>query len=80
MLANSVNRYSVGDRTGGLVVGADGSVTIELPATPPPPERASANWLPVAADTPFYLMIRLYRPQPSVFDRTWLPPAIERID
>jgi hypothetical protein len=80
MIANSANRYSVGDRTGGLVVGADGSVTIELAATPPPPERTSANWLPVAADAPFYLMMRLYRPRPSVLDRTWVPPAIERID
>ncbi|MCY1669666.1 DUF1214 domain-containing protein [Novosphingobium sp. SL115] len=80
MIANNANRYSVGDRTGGLVMDRDGSVTIELAATPPPPERASANWLPVAADAPFYLMMRLYRPQPSVLDRTWVPPAIERID
>lgn len=79
MIANAANRYSVGDRTDGLVVGKDGSVSIELAATTPATGEA-ANWLPIAPDAPFYLMMRLYRPRQTVLDQSWVPPAIERIE
>ncbi|MCW1384922.1 DUF1214 domain-containing protein [Novosphingobium sp. KCTC 2891] len=79
MIPNSAGRYSVGDRTHGLAMDRDGGVTIEL-SSAPPAAGAAVNWLPVAPKAPFYLMMRLYRPRPDVLDRTWLPPAIERID
>lgn len=78
MIPNMAKRYSVGDRTDGLVVERDGSVTVELASTPPPDE-ASVNWLPVAPNAPFYLMMRLYRPRQAVLDRSWVPPAVNRI-
>lgn len=78
MIPNPASRYSVGDRTQGLVVDKDGGVTVELSSTEPAAGSA-ANWLPVAPEAPFYLMMRLYRPRPEVLDRSWVPPAIERI-
>lgn len=79
MIPNAVHRYSVGDRTDGLVADKDGGVTIEVGATAPV-DGATVNWLPVAADAPFYLMMRLYRPQGSALEQVWVPPAIRRVD
>lgn len=79
MIPNAANRYSVGDRTSGLVRDPDGGVTIELSAEPPAAVMPQ-NWLPVAKDAAFYLMLRLYQPDKEVLQRGWLPPAIERID
>lgn len=79
MMPNAAKRYSVGDRTPGLVREADGSVTIILSSTPPE-QGAAVNWLPVAAGQPFYLMMRLYEPQPIILAQRWTPPLIERVD
>lgn len=78
MIPNAIQRYSVGDRTAGLVKGEDGSVTVELSALPPA-ESDRVNWLPVAADAPFYLMMRLYRPKAPILNQEWTPPAIIRL-
>lgn len=77
MIPNAIARYSVGDRTADLVKDADGGITIELSATPP--ASGGGNWLPVAPDAPFYLMMRLYRPRGDVLQQRWIPPAIERV-
>ncbi|MDP3673807.1 MAG: DUF1214 domain-containing protein [Novosphingobium sp.] len=76
MIPNAIARYSVGDRTPGLVRDSDGSVTIVLAWDEP--REAGINWLPVGPG-PFFVMLRLYRPLPSVIDRSWRPPAIQRI-
>lgn len=77
MVPNPINRYSVGDRTAGLVTKDDGSVEIRLQNSEPP-AAAKTNWLP-APQAPFYLMMRLYIPGKAVLDRTWLPPRIENL-
>lgn len=79
MVHNPANRYSVGDRSLGLATDLGGGLTILLSAAPD--EAGSPpNWLPVPADAPFYLMLRLYQPRKAVLERRWLPPAIERIE
>jgi hypothetical protein len=78
MIPNRAERYSVGDRTAGLTRDADGGVTIIL-AAERPDDLPPANWLPVAANAPFYLMMRLYRPKPEVLEGQWVPPVIERL-
>lgn len=78
MVANPIDRYSIGDRTRGLVRNADGSVEILLQHAPPPAD-ARPNWLPVP-EAPFYLMMRLYNPRGAVLEGEWVPPAIERIE
>lgn len=77
MIPNPINRYSVGDRTEGLIRDADGGVSIILSADRSS-EDQEVNWLPIPKDAPFYLMMRLYLPQPVLLNQGWSPPAIER--
>lgn len=79
MIPNPIARYSVGDRTAGLVRGTDGRVTIEI-GSAPPSGGADVTWLPVQDKAPFYLMMRLYRPRPSVLDQSWAPPPVRRVE
>ncbi|QYG95163.1 DUF1254 domain-containing protein [Iamia sp. SCSIO 61187] len=68
------NRYTVGDRTPGLVRGEDGSLTIHLSHDEPSAaDGGTANWLPVPAGR-FVLMLRLYLPAEPILDGTWTPP------
>lgn len=73
MVPNSIQRYSIGDRTPGLVTGPDGSLEIVLQRDKP--RDPAANWLP-APNEPFMLMMRLYRPKQAVLNRAWSPPGI----
>lgn len=73
-------RYTIGDRTPGLVHGDDGSLELVLSHDPPPAGdgRAAANWLPVPADR-FVLMLRLYLPRREVLAGEHAFPPVERI-
>ncbi|MCI2956626.1 DUF1254 domain-containing protein [Agromyces atrinae] len=77
LVANPIGRYSVGDRTPGIVRAADGSITLTLSHDEPTDADARANWLPAPA-APFRPMIRLYSPRESVLDGTYRLPAIEK--
>ncbi|MFG2824292.1 DUF1254 domain-containing protein [Kitasatospora sp. NPDC048365] len=72
LVENPADRYSIGDRTPGLVYAPDGSLTLviqrERPADP-------ANWLP-APEGAFRPMIRLYEPGAAVLDGTYRIPPI----
>lgn len=72
---NPIDRYSIGDRTPGLVYGGDGSVEIFLQAEEPTDPVERANWLP-APKGPFYLLTRHYSPRAPILTEDWLPPAI----
>ena len=75
LVANPINRYAVGSETG-LVADADGSLTIQLRNTAPPPQSPQANWLPVPAG-PFSLTLRMYWPQDPVLNGSYVIPAVE---
>ncbi|MFO1376886.1 MAG: DUF1254 domain-containing protein [Steroidobacteraceae bacterium] len=77
MVENPIQRYSIGDRTRGLVRAPDGSIEILLQHDAPP-AGSTGNWLPVPAAR-FYLMMRLYVPRQTALDGRWAPPAIEKI-
>lgn len=77
MVDNPIQRYSIGDRTPGLVIAKDGGLEIRLQHDPPGPH---VNWLPTPAQGPFYLMLRLYIPRKEVLEQCWLPPKIECLD
>lgn len=72
-VANDLDRYSIGDRTAGLVRDADGGLTITI-AQEPPPEGPS-NWLPAPAG-PAFVVLRCYEGAPEVVDATWFPPPL----
>jgi hypothetical protein len=73
----SINRYSIGDRTPGLRFGRDGSVRVYIQKDPPGGSRR-ANWLP-APDGPFYLVCRLYWPKDKIFLEECTPPVVRRV-
>ncbi|MFD5205713.1 DUF1254 domain-containing protein [Streptomyces anulatus] len=75
LVDNPVGRYSLGDRTPGLVYGEDGSLTVVIQRERPDDPAAAANWLPAPAGD-FRPMIRLYTPGQSVLDGTYQLPRI----
>jgi hypothetical protein len=78
LVENAVDRYSIGDRTPGTVSDADGGLTITISADEPADPKARANWLP-APRGDFRPVLRMYVPEPSVFDGSYRIPAIERV-
>jgi len=76
MVANPINRYSVGDRSK-LRYGKDGSLTIYIQHDSPGKQRAS-NWLP-APDGVFSLQFRMYLPKPEALDPLYLPPPVRPV-
>jgi len=74
---NAINRYSVGNRTDGTVVGKDGSIEIFLQADEPSDPQERTNWLP-APKGPFYLLIRHYSPKSAILTGDWLPPPVTK--
>ncbi|MGW9631770.1 DUF1254 domain-containing protein [Agromyces sp. NPDC055520] len=77
LVANPIGRYSIGDRTAGIVRDDDGSLTITITHDEPTDAAARANWLPSPAGV-FRLVFRLYAPQPPVLDLSYEFPPIEK--
>lgn len=69
LVANPINRYSIGDRTRGLKYGADGSLDLYVQHVSPGKDKAS-NWLPAPAGA-YTVIMRIYGPEAPVFDGTW---------
>jgi hypothetical protein len=78
LIANDINRYSIGDRTPGIVYADDGSLTITISHTEPGDATAAANWLPAPAGA-FRPVLRMYEPAAEVLDQTYTVPSITRI-
>lgn len=76
LIENGARRYSLGDRTSGLVPNADGSLTLAIQRDPPTDPVARANWLPVG-DAPFYLILRTYDPAADIIEGRWTPPELQ---
>ena len=74
--ANSIDRFSIGDRTPGLVYGDDGSVTIYIQHDSPGADKES-NWLP-APEGAFRPILRAYQPGAEILDGTYRFPAVIR--
>lgn len=73
LYANAINRYSIGDRTKGLVYGKDGSLDIYVSNTSPGAGKES-NWLPAPAGR-CSLVARVYGPSRAAMTGKWkLPP------
>ncbi|MFD5208636.1 DUF1254 domain-containing protein [Streptomyces anulatus] len=75
LVTNEIDRYSIGDRTPGLVHDDDGGLTLYVRKERPADPKQAANWLP-APDGPFTIAIRVYGPEPSVLDGDWTLPAL----
>ncbi|HEX4308295.1 MAG TPA: DUF1254 domain-containing protein [Solirubrobacterales bacterium] len=77
LVANPIDRYSIGDRTPGLEIAEDGSLTILMQTDSPGPDRES-NWLPTPTGD-FRPIMRMYGPRESVLDGGYALPAIEKV-
>lgn len=78
LVANPINRYSIGDRTPGLQHAEDGSLTIVMQRNAPTDPVELANWLPTP-EGDFRPLLRLYQPDSVVLNGNYvLPPIIRR--
>ncbi|MFC1409241.1 DUF1254 domain-containing protein [Streptacidiphilus sp. N1-12] len=75
LVENPIDRYSIGDRTPGLVYEPDGGLTLFVQHRRPDDPARAANWLP-APDGPFSIAIRLYGPDPGVASGSWPLPQL----
>ena len=73
---NPIERYTIGDRTPGLVTDKNGLLSIWIARTDPG-EGRSANWLPVPSSGPSMIILRAYLPGPEINAQTYAPPGIE---
>lgn len=74
LVANPINRYSVGDRSG-LVPNADGSIDISIQHAAPAGHEA--NWLPAPGGY-FKLWLRVYQPGAAILSGAYhVPPVVE---
>lgn len=78
LVDNPLRRYSIGNRSQGLAVAADGSIEILVQADPPGDPRDLPNWLP-APRGPFRLTLRCYLPDPSLVRGEAELPRVERL-
>jgi hypothetical protein len=74
---NPIGRYAIGDRDR-LTFDPDGALTLYIQRESPGKER-EGNWLPTPATGGFSMNLRLYWPRPEALDRTWTPPAVQRV-
>ena len=77
LVQNPINRFSVGDRTPGLVKNADGSIDIQIQREQPTGPLA-ANWLPAAAGA-MRMSLRTYLPKAELRNRTWKVPPVRKV-
>jgi hypothetical protein len=77
LVDNPIGRYSIGDRTPGLSVAEDGSLTIALQHDEPTEPVRRANWLPTPPGL-FRPLLRIYEPDNEIFDGRWQLPPIRR--
>ena len=77
LVENPIKRFSVGDRTEGLVKNADGSIDIVIQHDQPTGALA-ANWLPAPAGA-LRLSLRAYLPRKPLRDRAWRVPPVRKV-
>ena len=77
LVANPIDRYSIGDRTPGLRTAEDGSVTISMQTDSPGPDK-EPNWLPTPKRR-FRPILRMYQPGPEILAGTYALPAVRRV-
>ncbi len=71
---NSLNRYSIGDRTKGLHYDKDGGLAIYIGHESPGPEKEN-NWLPAPA-AKYSFVARVYGPSEAAMTGKWKLPAL----
>ena len=76
LVDNEIDRYSIGDRTEGLVMNEKGGLVIILSAENP---GEGKNWLPTP-EGPFFMVMRMYGPEDSILKKEWSRPKPEVVE
>jgi hypothetical protein len=76
LVPNAIERYSIGDRTPGLMWEPDGSLRIRMQADDPGP---GVNWLPTPTEDHFYVVLRLYQPRAAHLQMRFNYPPLRRL-
>lgn len=78
LIPNEAGIYAVGNRDKGkLKLQPDGSAVILMQREKP--TEKNVNWLPTGEEA-FYVIMRLYNPQPVIFSDKFSLPEIEKLD
>jgi hypothetical protein len=77
LIANPINRYSIGNRTPGVKYNRDGSLDIYIQSTRP--KGHASNWLPSPSTGRFEVTLRMYGPKPSVLKGRYRYPSIVQV-
>jgi hypothetical protein len=77
MLQTGQPKPDVGSQSGTVVTNDDGTTDVYI--GPSAPDGHEANWLQTAPGKGFFVILRLYSPLQSFFDKTWRPSEIEPI-
>ncbi len=72
LVANPIDRYSIGNSTEGLKKNKDGSLTIYISKKSPGKDKES-NWLP-SPNEPFWIVLRTYGPSEEILNKSWKQP------
>ena len=76
LVANPIDRYSIGPSHPPLVKKPDGSIVVALQHDEP--TGARVNWLPTPS-AGFRLNLRLYGPSKAARNGTWRPPPVTKV-
>jgi hypothetical protein len=79
LVANPIDRYSIGDRTRGLHRAGNGSLTIVMQREAPDDPEQRASWLPTPEGA-FRPILRMYEPDEAVFEGGYELPPIVRME
>ncbi|MDE3175845.1 MAG: DUF1214 domain-containing protein [Pseudomonadota bacterium] len=77
LVANPINRYSLGDRSG-MKHDADRGLTIYVQKDSPGADKLG-NWLP-SPDQQFFMFLRTYLSGDDILNQAWRPSKISRIE
>lgn len=79
LVPNPIGRYSIGDRTPGVVRNKDGGLTLYIQSNSPGRGKET-NWLPSPKEGQFTLTFRTYVPGKEIVEQRWFPPAVQPIN
>lgn len=77
-IPNRINRYSIGNRTPGIMKNKDGGTTFYFQDESPGTDK-EPNWLPTGSGA-WFTILRLYIPHTEVVNAEWECPPITRVD
>jgi hypothetical protein len=77
MLQTDQAKPDVGSQSGTVETNSDGSTDVYF--GPTAPEGKTNNWLHTVPGKGFFVVLRLYNPEASFFDKSWRPSEIDPI-